>query len=38
MTRNELIKMAIWMHNKMIDRYPMIYEYLKEQYLKEKDD
>ena len=38
MTKKELIEMAIWMHNRLIDNYPMIYRYLKEQYIKEKDE
>jgi len=36
MTKKELIKMAIWMHGKLIDRFPEIYKVLREQYLKEK--
>ncbi len=37
MRREEKVKMAIWMFNKLIDKYPNIYEALKEQYLKEKE-
>jgi len=33
----EKVKMAIWMYNKLIERYPNIYTALKEQYLKEKE-
>lgn len=36
MTKKEQIMMAIWMLNKLIDRYPIVYRDLKEQYLKEQ--
>jgi len=35
MTREEKIKMAIWMFNKLIERHPNIYRALKEHYLEE---
>ena len=30
--RKRKIKMAIWMFNELIDKYPMIYEVLKRRY------
>lgn len=38
MTKKEQIKMAIWMLNKLIDKYPVIYKYLKDEYLEEKNE
>ena len=38
MTKKEQVIMAIWMLNKLIDKYPLIYRNLKAEYLKEKDD
>jgi hypothetical protein len=32
----EKIKMAIWMYNKLIEKYPLVYEILKKEYLSEK--
>ena len=32
MTTVEKIRRAIWMYNKLIDNYPEIYKYLKEEY------
>ena len=32
MTNVEKIRMAIWMMHRLIDSYPTIYRYLKEQY------
>jgi len=35
-TNEEKKEMAVWIYNKLIDEYPMIYEILKKRYLKEK--
>ena len=35
--REEKILMAIWMYNKLIEKYPSIYRYLKKQY-EERDE
>jgi hypothetical protein len=32
----EKIKMAIWIYNKLIEKYPLVYENLKKEYLSEK--
>lgn len=34
MNRREKIKMAIWMFNQLIDRYPEIYIALKDNYIE----
>jgi hypothetical protein len=35
-TREEKIQFAIWLHDKLIDKFPEIYKNMKKQYLKEK--
>jgi hypothetical protein len=35
--RAKKIKMAIWVFNKLIDRYPLIYTRLKEEYERSKN-
>jgi len=35
-SQKEKIKFAIWLHNKLIDRYPEIFKNMKKQYEKEK--
>jgi hypothetical protein len=32
MLNKEKIKMAIWMYNRLIDKYPLVFEILKKEY------
>jgi hypothetical protein len=35
---NEELKKLIWIYNELIDKYPLIYKVLKEQYEKRKGE
>jgi len=38
LTQKEKVMMAIWMFNRLIDRFPDIYIRLKGEYLEQEDD
>lgn len=33
----EQLDMVVWVFNRLIDKYPLVYEILKKEYLKEKN-